>query len=61
MDIDFEILFILKSAQKFVVLQIFEELMRHSEVPDEFQKMVRPPVLGVEIQCSPTAGAFHLG
>lgn len=54
---DFDILFILKSVQKFVVLQIFEEcrLMRHLEVPDEFQKMVRPPPLGVEIQCSPTA------
>lgn len=51
---------VLKSAQKFVVLKISEEgrLMRHSEVLDDFQKMVR--LLGVEIQSNPTAGAFHL-
>lgn len=45
-----------------MVLKIFEEgrLMRHSEVLDEFQKMVRPPTFGVEIQCNPAAGVFHL-
>lgn len=59
-DIDFKMLFILKSAQKLVVLKIFEEgrLMWHLKVLDKFQKMVRPPTSCVEIQCYPAAEFF---